>query len=96
MSALAWLSPEARAELEALIALQVEAEVSRRLGAVPDEAASPYMTIPEAATFLRCKRQRVDDLLSSGRLTRHKDGGRTLVSRLEIQSYLDQNQARRT
>jgi excisionase family DNA binding protein len=52
----------------------------------PDE--SPYLTIPEAAVYLRCKRQRVDDLLSQRRLTRFKDGARTLVSRAEIETYL--------
>jgi excisionase family DNA binding protein len=49
---------------------------------------SPYMTIFEAADYLRCGRQRVDDLLSRGRLTRVKDGTRTLVRRDEIHRYL--------
>jgi excisionase family DNA binding protein len=50
---------------------------------------SPFMTIPEATEYIRAKsRQRVDDLLSSGRLTRHKDGSRTLVSRSELDEYL--------
>jgi excisionase family DNA binding protein len=52
-------------------------------------AASPYMTVPEAAEFLRAKRQRVDDLLSSGRLSRFKDGSRTLVSRAELEAYVE-------
>jgi excisionase family DNA binding protein len=50
---------------------------------------SPYLTIPEAADYLRCSRQRVDDLLSSGRLTRVKEGRRTLVARGEIETYLN-------
>jgi excisionase family DNA binding protein len=49
---------------------------------------SPYLTIPEAATYLRCTRQRIDDLLSSGRLTRRKDGSRTLVLLAEIEHHL--------
>jgi excisionase family DNA binding protein len=49
---------------------------------------SPYLTIPEAAAYLRCKRQRVDDLLSQRRLSRVKDGGRTLVLRAELEAYL--------
>jgi excisionase family DNA binding protein len=52
-------------------------------------APSPFLTIPEAAAMLRSKRQRVDDLLSAGRLTRHKDGARTLVSRVELLAYLN-------
>jgi excisionase family DNA binding protein len=49
---------------------------------------SPYMTIPEAAVYLRCSRQRVDDLLSRRKLRRHKDGARTLVSRAELARYV--------
>ncbi len=47
---------------------------------------STYLTIPEAAEWLRCKRQRVDDLLSSRRLTRYKEGARTLVLRAEVEA----------
>jgi excisionase family DNA binding protein len=50
--------------------------------------ASPYLSIPEAAALLRARRQRVDDLLSQGRLTRVKDGARTLVRRAELEAYL--------
>lgn len=49
---------------------------------------SPYLTIPEAAAYLRCKRQRVDDLLSQRRISRVKDGGRTLIARAELEAYL--------
>jgi excisionase family DNA binding protein len=49
---------------------------------------SPYLTIPQAAAYLRCKRQRIDDLLSSRRLTRYKDGRRTLILRAELDAYL--------
>lgn len=47
------------------------------------------MTIPEAAEYLRCSRQRIDDLLSQRRLTRFKDGARTLVSRAELATYVE-------
>ena len=50
--------------------------------------SSPYLTIPEAAELLRTKRQRIDDLLSQGKLTRVKDGGRTLIARDELEEYL--------
>lgn len=49
---------------------------------------SPYMTVQEAAEFLRCSRQRVDDLLSQRRLTRLKEGARTLILREEVQAYV--------
>ena len=63
------------------------AELERRRGTAP-QSESPYLTVLEAAELLRCKRQRVDDLLSQRRLSRYKDGSRTLVSRAEVEEYL--------
>lgn len=51
---------------------------------------SPYLTVREAAAFLRARPQRVYDLLSDGRLTRVKDGSRVLVARRELEAYLGQ------
>jgi excisionase family DNA binding protein len=56
--------------------------------AAQKHAASPFLTVPETAAYLRCKRQRVDDLLSQGALTRVKEGARTLVARAELETYL--------
>jgi excisionase family DNA binding protein len=53
-----------------------------------DQPPSPLLTVPEAAELLRCKRHRIDDLLSQRRLTRYKDGSRTLVSRAELETYI--------
>ena len=62
-------------------------------GATP----SPYLSVVEAAEYLRAKRHRVDDLLSRGTLTRFKDGARTLVSRAELEAYVQgQGNAART
>ena len=75
--------------LEAFEALERRvAELERLLADACSSAASPWMTVVEAAEYMRCRRQRVDDLLSKGRLTRHKDGARTLVARAEIDTYL--------
>lgn len=67
-------------------------------------AAKPsrFLTIDEAAEYLRCgydrrgrvKRQRVDDLLSRGELTRVKDGRRTLIERAEVEEYLRRQRKR--
>jgi excisionase family DNA binding protein len=64
------------------------AELEQRLAATTAQSQSPYLTVFEAAELLRCSRQRVDDLLSQHRLTRYKDGRRTLVSRTEIEGHL--------
>ena len=64
-------------------------EVLARLDVADAKSSSPYLTVAEAADYLRCKsRQRVYDLLSAARLTRYKDGSRVLVSRAEIDAYL--------
>lgn len=50
--------------------------------------ASEYLTVPEAAALLRCKAQRVYDLLSQGRLRRYKDGSRVLVREDELRAHV--------
>jgi excisionase family DNA binding protein len=45
-------------------------------------------TPDEAAELLRCKRQRVYELISARRLEAVKDGGRTLISRTALERYL--------
>ena len=49
---------------------------------------SPWMTVEETADYLRCKPKRIYDLLSQGRLPRHKDGSRVLLHRAELDAYL--------
>jgi excisionase family DNA binding protein len=73
------LDPEALALIAAALAEQQHGR---------EPAASPLLTIAEAATHLRCKRQRIDDLLSQRRLTRIKEGRRTLIRRDEIEQHL--------
>lgn len=71
---------------------QVEAiarRVAEMLASSPVAApAGELLTVREAAEFLRCSRQRVDNLLSQGRLPRVKEGRRTLVARAELERYL--------
>ena len=75
-------------ELEQLVQ-RVVVRVLEKIGERGFAPRSPFVTIPEAANFLRCSRQRVDDLLSSGRLRRHKDGRRTLIRRAELEAYVE-------
>jgi excisionase family DNA binding protein len=58
------------------------------------EPPSPYLTTAEAAEYLRAKPQRVHDLLSAGRLTRFKEGGRTLVLRAELEALVKAERSR--
>lgn len=59
------------------------------------EPPSPYLSIVEAAAYLRTSRQRVDDLLSARKLTRCKDGARTLIERAELDAYLQRDERKR-
>src|SRR5262249_19127834 len=56
--------------------------------AAPTSAESEFLTVSEAAAVLRCKPQRIYDLLSAGRLTRYKDGSRVLVRRADLVAHL--------
>ena len=49
---------------------------------------SPWLTVGEAAQYLRCSRQRIYDLLSARRLRKHKDGSRVLIRRSDLDAYL--------
>jgi len=70
-------------------------ELAPRIAEELARRAAPFVTVDEAAGYLRCGRQRVYDLLSSGRLSRHKDGTRVLVSRMELEAHVNANGARR-
>lgn len=75
-------SPDQLAQL----ALRVNDLLAARDGG--PATASPYLTVAEAADYLRCSRERIHALLTQRRLTRHKDGGRTLVLRSEVEAYV--------
>ena len=83
------LAPDVLDALEALVAEKV-AERLRVVGAerMAERHRSGFLSVQEAADLLRCDRQRVYDLLSSGRLTRLKDGSRVLIRRAEIEAWL--------
>ena len=67
---------------------QATARVLARLAKESPRTPSAYLTVPEAAEYLRCGQQRIYNLTSEGRLTRHKDGSRVLVARAEVDAYL--------
>lgn len=83
------MQPELINAIAGPIADAVIAQLKQRMTAptatAPVAARSPWATVEEAATFLRCKPQRVYDLLSSGQLRRHKEGGRVLIKRSDLE-----------
>lgn len=72
-------------ELLERIAVRV-AELLAPVLAAP--AASPWLTVGEAAEYLRCKPKRVYDLVSQRRISAHRDGSRLLFSRDELDGYV--------
>jgi excisionase family DNA binding protein len=53
------------------------------------EEATPYLTVDEAADYLRCKPKRVYDLCSQRRIPFVKDGSRTLLRRADLDAHLE-------
>jgi excisionase family DNA binding protein len=91
MTAPSFLSESARAELEAFVADVVAGEIERLVRVAPAQT-SPYWTVAEGAEYLRCTRQRIYDLLTARRLTRVKEGRRTLLRRAEVEAYVGTGQ----
>lgn len=67
----------------------VEECVRRALARLPAAPSGPlWMTTEEAADYLRCKPQRIHELVSRGDLTRNKEGGRLLLRRAEVEALV--------
>lgn len=82
------LELEIPAELVEAIAQRVaELVLDARPLELPLSAAgvSPWLTVAEAGAFLGCSRQRIYDMRCDGRLSSHKEGGRALVARAELE-----------
>lgn len=71
------------------------AVLARHLPAPEPREPSPFLTVAEAAVYLRASRQRVYDLLSSRRLPKYRDGARVLIRRVDLDAYLGQPGAER-
>lgn len=75
-------------ELVEAVAERAAELVAEQLRAERGEPASELLTVDEAAAWLRCKRQHIYDLRSSGRLSRLSDGRRALVARAELEALV--------
>lgn len=59
-----------------------------RTGAGEISSPAPWMTVEEAAVFLRCAPARIYNLRSDGRLGKYTEGGRALVKREELEGLI--------
>ena len=57
--------------------------------AASSSPSDPWLSIDEAAEYLRAKPQRLYDLVSTGRLKPAKDGRRLLFRRSVLDAYLE-------
>jgi excisionase family DNA binding protein len=67
----------------------VAARVAEMLAERQRPAAHELMSVDEAAELLRCRRQRLYDLSSQGKLPCLRDGSRLLFRRSDLVSYLE-------
>jgi excisionase family DNA binding protein len=51
--------------------------------------SSPYLNVEQAASYIAAPKQRIYDLLSAGRIPKHKDGRRVLIRRDHLDAYLE-------
>ena len=70
--------------LDAIAARAAELVLERLATELDWTMDRPWLTIEEAAQYLRPSRLRIYDLRSSGKLSRYGDGRRALVSRAEL------------
>lgn len=76
------------AELDDAALDQLADALAPRIAARTAAPIPPYLTPQEAGEYLRATKQRVYDLVSSGRLKRVRDGGRSLIRRDDLDAYL--------
>jgi excisionase family DNA binding protein len=71
-------------ELVELIAVRAAELIAARAPARPE-----YLTVAEAAEYIRAKPKRIYDLVSQRRLEPRRDGARLLFLRSELDAYLE-------
>lgn len=74
----------------------VDAIARRVVQLMPSSAGapvSPWLDVDQAADYLRCKPQRIYDLVAAGELRPAKDGRRSLFRREWLDAYLSRSEA---
>jgi hypothetical protein len=75
--------------VEAIARRAAAIAVERSRQRAEPEPVSPFMTVAEAAGFIRAKPQRIYDLFSDGRVTRFGSDHARLVSRAELVAFVE-------
>jgi excisionase family DNA binding protein len=73
------------------IAAAVADELERRGGSTTP--SSPWLTVDEAAAYLRCAPQRIYDLVSERKIAPARDGRRLLFRREQLDALVDSHAA---
>jgi excisionase family DNA binding protein len=67
-------------------------EIAERAAAlIPNSApaVSPWLNVAEAAERLRCRKDRIYDLIALGKLRPRRDGRRVLLHRDDLDAYIE-------
>lgn len=72
--------------LEAELPPEALEELRQALAPASPRPVPMFLSADEAAAILRCRKRRVYELVADGRLSRHGEGRRLLLSRVEVES----------
>jgi excisionase family DNA binding protein len=79
-------------ELTVTLTDQQLAEIAERAAGLVSTAAettSPWLNVAEAAERLRCRKDRIYDLIALGKLHPRRDGRRVLLRRDDLDAYIE-------
>jgi excisionase family DNA binding protein len=79
-------------ELTVTLTDQQLAEIAERaagLVSAGGETSSPWLNVAEAAERLRCRKDRIYDLIALGKLHPRRDGRRVLLHRDDLDAYIE-------
>jgi excisionase family DNA binding protein len=67
-------------------------EIARQAAALipsSEPTASPWLNVTDAAERLRCRKDRIYDLIALGKLHPRRDGRRVLLHRDDLDAYIE-------
>jgi excisionase family DNA binding protein len=84
-------------ELTVTLTDQQLAEIAEQAAAListADQAGTPWLNVTDAAERLRCRKDRIYDLIALGKLHPRRDGRRVLLHRDDLDRYVERRAAR--